>query len=108
MVAGRYVLETTRPVLSPTLPTSVTWPSRRQAITWFLAPALLLAVAGVHSYLVEAKKQTPWEGGGFGMFSTMDKRQARFDANGEVHAWNNPNPDLLDTYLEEWNRFLTA
>lgn len=38
----------------------------------------------------------------------FDKRQARFDANGEVHAWNNPNPDILDTYLEEWNRFLNA
>ena len=38
----------------------------------------------------------------------FEARQARFDANGEVHAWNNPNPDLLDTYLEEWNRLLNA
>ena len=35
-------------------------------------------------------------------------REKRFQANGDVHAWNNPNPDLLDTYLEEWNRFLNA
>jgi len=38
----------------------------------------------------------------------FDLRQARFDANGPTHAWNNPNPDLLDTYLDEWNRFLNA
>jgi hypothetical protein len=56
----------------------MTRPTSRQAVAWLLAPALLLAVAGVHAYLVEAKDQTPWEGGGFGMFSTMDKRQARF------------------------------
>lgn len=62
----------------PTLLDLVTWPSRRQALAWFLAPALLLTVAGIHSYFVEMKNQTPWEGGGFGMFSTMDKRQARF------------------------------
>lgn len=50
----------------------------RQLVIWLLAPALLVGVAGVHSYLAEAKNQTPWEGGGFGMFSTVDKRQARF------------------------------
>jgi len=38
----------------------------------------------------------------------FDNRQARFDSNGDVHAWNNPNPDILDTYLNEWNRFLNA
>ncbi len=53
-------------------------PTRRQLILWFLAPALLIGVAGVHTYLSAAKNQTPWEGGGFGMFSTVDKRQARF------------------------------
>lgn len=35
-------------------------------------------------------------------------RQERFDANGPVHAWNNPNPTNLDLYLEEWNRLLNA
>jgi hypothetical protein len=53
-------------------------PTRRQLLIWFLAPALLVGVAGVHAYLAAAKNQTPWEGGGFGMFSTVDKRQARF------------------------------
>lgn len=53
-------------------------PTPRQFLIWLLAPALLVSVAGVHSYLAAAKNQTPWEGGGFGMFSTVDKRQARF------------------------------
>lgn len=50
----------------------------RRLFVWFFAPALLVGVAGIHTYLAEAKNQTPWEGGGFGMFSTVDKRQARF------------------------------
>lgn len=52
--------------------------SPRRLVLWFLAPALLVAVAGGHSYQVATKNLTPWEGGGFGMFSTVDKRQARF------------------------------
>ncbi|PSQ85414.1 MAG: hypothetical protein BRD42_08825 [Bacteroidetes bacterium QS_3_64_15] len=32
----------------------------------------------MHSYLAAAKIQTPREGGGFGTFSTVDERQARF------------------------------
>lgn len=53
-------------------------PTGHQLVVWFLAPALLVGVAGVHTYLASAENQTPWEGGGFGMFSTVDKRQARF------------------------------
>lgn len=56
----------------------MTRPSPRELVLWFLTPALLLGVAGWHSYQVAAHDQTPWEGGGFGMFSTADKRQARF------------------------------
>lgn len=65
-----------RPLLDT--PVAMTRPTPRQLVIWFLAPALLVGVAGVHSYFVAAKNQTPWEGGGFGMFSTVDKRQARF------------------------------
>lgn len=85
-------------------PVLMTWPSRQQAVAWLLAPALLLVVAGAHSYLVEAKRQTPWEGGGFGMFSTMDKRQARFvrctlfTSEGRVQV---QTPSHLDTYVEQ-------
>lgn len=43
-----------------------------------LAPAVLLLVALGHSYWVETTHLTPWEGGGFGMFSTVDRGQARF------------------------------
>lgn len=39
---------------------------------------------------------------------SMEARQERYDANGDVMAWNNPNPTNLDLYLEEWNRFLSA
>jgi len=49
-----------------------------QLAVWLLAPALLVGVAGGHSYLAETKNQIPWEGAGFGTFSTVDKRQARF------------------------------
>lgn len=78
-------------------------PTLRPALAWFLAPALLMAVAGAHFYLVVAKNQTPWEGGGFGMFSTVDKRQARFvrcslvTPQGEVRVGL---PGHLDTYVE--------
>lgn len=43
-----------------------------------LAPAVLLAIAVVHTVAVETTHLTPWEGGGFGMFSTVDRGQARF------------------------------
>lgn len=59
-------------------PTPMNRPTPRQLVVWFLAPALLVGVAGVHAYFATAMNQTPWEGGGFGMFSTVDKRQARF------------------------------
>lgn len=78
-------------------------PTRRQLLIWFLAPALLVGVAGVHSYLAAAKNQTPWEGGGFGMFSTVDKRQARFVRyvliTPEGKARVRP-PEHLHTYVE--------
>ena len=102
MVAGCYVLVDAHNPLA-NAPGFVTWPSRRQATAWFLAPVLLLAVAGVHSYLVEAKDQTPWEGGGFGMFSTMDKRQARFVRCTLItpeRAVPVRTPSHLDTYVE--------
>jgi hypothetical protein len=37
-----------------------------------LAPALLVVLALVHVGLVYGKELTPWKGGGFGMFSTLD------------------------------------
>ena len=43
-----------------------------------LAPLCLLLVAGLHLYRVKMADQSPWKGGGFGMFSTVDAPGARF------------------------------
>ena len=43
-----------------------------------LAPLLLCLVASVHLVRVWTCRQTPWKGGGFGMFSTIDDESARF------------------------------
>ena len=43
-----------------------------------LAPLCLCLVAGLHLVRVWTCRQTPWKGGGFGMFSTVDDESARF------------------------------
>lgn len=43
-----------------------------------LASVCLLLVAGLHLYGVWNYRQTPWKGGGFGMFSTVDSENARY------------------------------
>lgn len=48
----------------------------------WLAPICLCLVAALHLYRVSTAGQTPWKGGGFGMFSTFDAENARF-----VRAW---------------------
>lgn len=47
-----------------------------------LAPLCLVLVAGVQGYRVATCGQTPWKGGGFGMFSTIDGKDARL-----LKAW---------------------
>ena len=42
-----------------------------------LPVALLVAVAALQLWLVSSAGLTPWCGGGFGMFSTLDSRGAR-------------------------------
>ena len=82
---------------------TMSYPSPRQMAIWFLAPALLVGVAGVHSYFAAAKNQTPWEGGGFGMFSTVDKRQARFVRCSLITPTDTARvrwPDHLYTYVQ--------
>ncbi|MCO6458158.1 MAG: hypothetical protein J5I93_22870 [Pirellulaceae bacterium] len=55
-----------------------------------LVPACLCVVALLHVYRVYWHDQTPWKGGGFGMFSTIDERAARYlrcylvTADGEI------------------------
>jgi len=44
-----------------------------------LIPAsVLIVVALVQQYYAHQRDLTPWKGGGFGMFSTVDSRSARF------------------------------
>lgn len=43
----------------------------------YLAPALLVVVACVQLTLVRTHDLIPWKGGGFGMFSTLDRPGAR-------------------------------
>ena len=56
----------------------------------YLAPALLILVACFQMFSAYANDQSPWKGGGFGMFSTVDSPRARFlkiylvSENGEV------------------------
>jgi hypothetical protein len=47
-------------------------------LTPYAAPALLVVVAAVQFYRAHAYHQSPWKGGGFGMFSTIDQPSARF------------------------------
>lgn len=42
------------------------------------APALLLIIAVIQIYLATTMSLSPWKGGGFGMFSTVDSPDARF------------------------------
>jgi hypothetical protein len=48
----------------------------RDKLAW-LPVALLVGVALTHVYRVEVFDLTPWKGGGFGMFSTLDGRDSR-------------------------------
>lgn len=43
-----------------------------------IPPACLVLVAVLHFGRVHLHDQTPWKGGGFGMFSTVDSRGTRF------------------------------
>lgn len=66
----------------------------------WLAPICLCLVAAFHLYRVTTAGQTPWKGGGFGMFSTFDAENARF-----VRAWvttpEGPRPIELPSELEK-------
>ena len=48
-----------------------------KALVWS-APLLLCAVACLQIYVALTKTLSPWKGGGFGMFSTVDSPDARF------------------------------
>ena len=50
---------------------------RLTALVWG-APVLLCAIACLQIFLAMTKSLSPWKGGGFGMFSTVDSPDARF------------------------------
>lgn len=50
---------------------------RRLAMWAAVAPLVLVAVAGRHVQLRASSDLTPWKGGGFGMFSTVDSPGSR-------------------------------
>jgi hypothetical protein len=49
----------------------------RRSVTHFLVPALLVAVAARQLYLSHTQRLSPWKGGGFGMFASVDLPQYR-------------------------------
>lgn len=54
-----------------------TWPAAR-VLARYGPPAMLVAVALFQGLLVQRYDLSPWKGGGFGMFSTVDDPKARF------------------------------
>ena len=48
-----------------------------RALVWG-APLLLCSIASLQIFLATTKSLSPWKGGGFGMFSTVDSPDARF------------------------------
>ena len=50
----------------------------REALNFYLAPGLLILIASVQMVRGHFYDQSPWKGGGFGMFSTVDSPGARF------------------------------
>jgi hypothetical protein len=51
-------------------------PASNGHLAW-LPVGLLVVIAVTHAYRVEVLDLTPWKGGGFGMFSTLDGRDNR-------------------------------
>lgn len=64
----------------------------------YFTPILLIIVAFTHIYYSKSAELTPWKGGGFGMFCTVDSKQARFfrlyliDENGDKIPASMPTP----------------
>jgi len=52
--------------------TAATQPRRVALLAW-IAPGLLIVVATVQLALALTSELTPWKGGGFGMFATVDE-----------------------------------
>lgn len=52
--------------------------ARWRALVPYAAPLLLVAVAALQIHLAHAHRLSPWKGGGFGMFATVDVAGLRY------------------------------
>ena len=79
-------------------------PSRLRWLAYWLAPLVLVAGVAVQRYNVVVHEQTPWAGGGFGMFSTVDVPGARAT---RAYVLTDRGPALIvDPPLPESERLL--
>jgi hypothetical protein len=66
-----------------------------------LPPALLLAAAANHFYLVSSHELSPWLGAGFGMFATTDVGSARLLVVNAITEGGERYPVTLNEPLSE-------
>jgi hypothetical protein len=67
-------------------------PRRLQGLAYILAPAALVFGVALQRYNVEVHEQSPWIGGGFGMFSTIDAPGSRMV---RAYVLTNEGPALI-------------
>lgn len=68
------------------------FPRRLQGLAYILAPAALVFGVATQRYNVEVHEQSPWTGGGFGMFSTVDAPGSRMV---RAYLLTNKGPALI-------------
>lgn len=78
--------------------------ARLRALVWG-SPILLCAIACLQIFLAMTKSLSPWKGGGFGMFSTVDSPDARFLRIYLING-NEETAVLLPDYLKTLGREL--
>jgi len=59
-------------------PKHLVYASYAQSFLMYIAPVLLCVIATNQIYRVHKSGQSPWKGGGFGMFTSVDSPQTRF------------------------------
>jgi hypothetical protein len=85
----------------------ISWLDRRDRARILMAPALLLAVLGLHVANRQSDDLSPWKGGGFGMFSTIDSPADRI-VRMEVDVGTGMVPVAVPAPLEERRVALAA
>ncbi len=85
--------------MADSLPESGELSQSRQWLRVALAPLMLCLVASRQIQTARTSDLSPWKGGGFGMFSTVDSPSARF-----VHAWLKTPHGEIPIEIPEWLR----